>query len=83
MMYISLSATATLRSKFMAKGKVKWFNASKGFGFIEREDGTDLFVHHKEIKTEGFRTLEEGEEVEFDVRQGDKGDYAANVVKIN
>jgi len=66
----------------MARGKVKWFNASKGFGFIEMEDGNDIFVHHKEIQIEGFRTLDEGEEVEFEVRQGDKGDYAADVIKV-
>ena len=65
----------------MVKGKVKWFNASKGYGFIEMEDGSDIFVHHKEIQTDGFRSLDEGQEVEFEIRQGDKGDYAANVSK--
>ena len=67
----------------MARGKVKWFNASKGYGFIEMEDGNDIFVHHKEIQTDGFRSLHEGQEVEFEVRQGDKGDYAASVVKVD
>lgn len=66
----------------MAKGKVKWFNAKKGYGFISTEEGKDVFVHHKEIQSEGFRTLKEGEEVEFDLAQGPKGDLAKNVVKL-
>lgn len=61
------------------RGKVKWFNATKGFGFIEREDGSDIFVHYSAINTEGFRTLAEGQEVSFDVVEGDKGLQAANV----
>ncbi len=65
----------------MAKGKVKWFNAKKGYGFISTEDGKDVFVHHKEIQTEGFRTLREGEEVEFDIAQGPKGELAKNVTR--
>ncbi|MBR8661405.1 MULTISPECIES: cold shock domain-containing protein [Bacillales] len=62
-------------------GKVKWFNAEKGYGFIEREDGGDVFVHYTAIQADGFRTLEEGESVEFDIVDGDRGPQAANVVK--
>ena len=63
-------------------GKVKWFNAEKGYGFIQREGGKDLFVHFSGIKSEGFKTLEEGWNVEFDVIQGDRGDQATNVVHV-
>lgn len=62
-------------------GKVKWFNAEKGFGFIEREGGDDIFVHFTAIQGEGFKTLEEGQEVEFDIVEGNRGPQAANVVK--
>ena len=62
-------------------GKVKWFNAEKGYGFIEREDGGDVFVHFSAIQADGYKTLEEGQEVEFEVVQGAKGPQAANVVK--
>ena len=65
----------------MMTGKVKWFNAEKGFGFIEREDGDDVFVHFSAIQAEGFKTLEEGQEVTFEVVEGDRGPQAANVVK--
>jgi CspA family cold shock protein len=61
-------------------GTVKWFNASKGYGFIERTDGADVFVHYTAIQSEGFRTLEEGQQVEFSVEQGPKGLQAAQVV---
>ncbi len=61
-------------------GKVKWFNAEKGFGFIEREDGDDVFVHFSAIQAEGFKTLEEGQEVEFEIVEGNRGPQAANVV---
>ena len=63
-------------------GKVKWFNAEKGYGFIEREDGGDVFVHFSAIQSEGFKTLEEGQEVEFEVVQGNRGEQAANVVRL-
>ncbi len=63
----------------MENGKVKWFNAEKGFGFIEREDGTDVFVHFSAITMDGFKTLNEGTAVVFDVVDGDKGPQAANV----
>lgn len=63
-------------------GKVKWFNAEKGYGFIQREGGKDLFVHFSGIKSEGFKTLEEGWNVEFDVMQGDRGEQATNVVHV-
>ena len=63
-------------------GKVKWFNAEKGYGFIEREDGGDVFVHFSAIQSEGFKTLEEWQAVEFDVVQGNRGEQAANVVRL-
>lgn len=66
----------------MAKGKVKWFNESKGFGFIEQESGEDIFVHFSAITGEGFKTLSEGDAVEFDVVKGPKGLQAANVRKV-
>jgi cold shock protein len=67
----------------MEKGTVKWFNDAKGFGFITREGAPDVFVHHTAIMSEGFRSLAEGESVEFDVVQGPKGLQAANVRKSN
>ncbi|MDA8160863.1 MAG: cold-shock protein [Desulfobacteraceae bacterium] len=66
----------------MSEGKVKWFNASKGFGFIEKDDGTDVFVHYSAIKADGYRTLEEGARVQFDVVEGNKGPAADNVVLL-
>ena len=66
----------------MEKGRVKWFNAEKGFGFIEREGGRDVFVHFSAINMEGYKTLEEGMEVEFEVVEGAKGPQASNVQKI-
>ncbi len=65
----------------MATGKVKWFNDSKGFGFIEADDGTDVFVHYSDIQSEGFKSLAEGDAVSFEVVQGDKGPRASNVAK--
>ncbi|MCP4147368.1 MAG: cold shock domain-containing protein [bacterium] len=66
----------------MARGKVKWFNAKKGYGFIATDNGDDIFVHHNEIKADGFRTLDEGQEVEFEVTTGPKGDHATTVIKL-
>ena len=63
----------------MANGRVKWFDEKKGFGFIEREEGNDVFVHFRAITGDGFKTLIEGQEVEFDVEDGQKGPQAANV----
>jgi len=66
----------------MTNGKVKWFNSAKGFGFIERDNGPDVFVHYTAIDGSGFRTLQEGEAVEFEVKEGPKGLHAANVKKL-
>ena len=64
-------------------GRVKWFNNAKGYGFIERSQGGDVFVHHTAIQSSGYRTLNEGERVEFDVKQGPKGLQAENVRRVN
>ncbi|SCN39606.1 Cold shock protein CspC [Bacillus cereus] len=64
------------------QGRVKWFNAEKGFGFIEREDGDDVFVHFSAIQQDGYKSLEEGQRVEFDIVDGARGPQAANVVKL-
>ncbi len=63
-------------------GKVKWFNAEKGYGFIEREDGEDVFVHFSAIQGDGFKSLEEGQAVQFDIVEGERGPQASNVVKM-
>jgi len=66
----------------MATGKVKWFNNSKGYGFIEKEEGGDVFVHYTAIQGDGFKSLNEGQKVQFDITQGEKGPQAVNVVKL-
>jgi CspA family cold shock protein len=66
----------------MKNGKVKWFNAEKGFGFIETEDGNDVFVHYSAIQIDGFKSLEEGQDVSFEVVEGARGPQAANVTKL-
>ena len=66
----------------MITGNVKWFDNSKGFGFISREGGNDVFVHHSEIQGDGYKSLDEGQSVQFEVTQGPKGDQASNVTKL-
>ncbi|MFA5276223.1 MAG: cold shock domain-containing protein [Candidatus Omnitrophota bacterium] len=66
----------------MTKGIVKWFDNQKGYGFITPESGSDVFVHHSAIKGEGYKSLDEGQQVEFDITKGAKGDQATNVVKL-
>ena len=66
----------------MAKGKVKWFSNQKGYGFITPEEGADVFVHFSAIQGDGYKTLDEGQDVEFEITSGPKGDQATNVVKI-
>ncbi len=66
----------------MARGTVKWFNSSKGYGFITPESGNDVFVHHSEIQGDGYKSLEDGQQVEFEITQGPKGEQAVKVVKV-
>jgi CspA family cold shock protein len=66
----------------MSRGKVKWFHDAKGYGFIELEDGNEVFVHYSAINIEGYKTLAEGQEVEFELADGDKGPRAANVTRV-
>jgi cold shock protein len=72
----------SLEAARMARGKVKWFNDAKGYGFIEQDSGEDVFVHFSAISMEGFKTLAEGQEVEFEIRTGEKGLHAANVTRV-
>jgi CspA family cold shock protein len=65
-----------------SKGKVKWFNDAKGFGFIEQDGGSDVFVHYSAIQMDGFKTLKQGQDVEFEVKDGEKGPQATNVMKL-
>ena len=67
----------------MARGKVKWFSNQKGYGFITPESGNDVFVHHSAIQDEGYKSLAEGQEVEFEITQGPKGEQAVNVTKLS
>jgi len=69
--------------KLKVTGRVKWFNNSKGYGFIGREDGADVFVHYSAISGDGYRSLQEGDSVEFEIVEGQKGPQAANVVKVS
>jgi CspA family cold shock protein len=71
-----------LKEERLPEGTVKWFSNEKGYGFIEREDGDDVFVHHTAIQSEGYRSLTEGQRVSFEVVQGDKGLQAANVMPV-
>lgn len=66
----------------MAIGRVKWFNPTKGYGFLEQDGGEDVFVHYSQIQDEGFKSLDQGQDVEFEVSDGDKGLHARNVVKL-
>jgi len=75
----ALGAKKFRRIYEMAKGTVKWFNTKKGYGFITQDDGNDVFVHYSAINEEGFKNLDEGQEVEFEVQEGEKGPQAANV----
>ena len=79
LLYIEGFLLNTIGGTKMSTGKVKWFNADKGFGFITSDEGKDIFVHYSAIQCDGFRTLEEGQAVNFDVVEGDRGEQAANV----
>jgi len=82
---ISLPGRVSGKRRYLrlAKGKVKWFNDSKGYGFIEQEDGPDVFVHFSAIAMDGFKTLREGDEVEFEITEGPKGPQATNVIRAS
>ena len=71
-----------MRSDSMEKGTVKWFNSTKGFGFIAREEGEDVFVHHNAIQGDGYKSLDEGEQVQFEIEKGPKGLQATNVSRL-
>ena len=80
--FIYIKVQKIYRRYLMNTGTVKWFNSEKGFGFIERPTGDDVFVHFSAIQGDGYKSLDEGQEVSFDIVQGDKGDQATNVSKI-
>jgi CspA family cold shock protein len=79
---VIIATLHSFRRHFMKKGTVKWFNAKKGFGFLSDEQGNDVFVHFSALNMDGFKVLEEGEAVAFDVVEGEKGPQAANVTKL-
>ncbi len=79
---LQIFSAKALEVFYMNNGTVKWFNAEKGFGFIERENGGDVFVHFSAIVEDGYKSLEEGQSVEFDIVEGERGEQAANVVKM-
>ena len=76
------TATAVGTERTKEQGTVKWFNETKGYGFIQRQTGEDIFVHYNDIIADGYKTLREGQAVDFEVKSGPKGDYAGNVVAI-
>jgi CspA family cold shock protein len=80
-LYVKLKVKNIFGGILMNTGKVKWFNAEKGFGFIESSQGQDVFVHFSAIQTDGFKTLEEGQDVSFEIVEGNRGPQAANVVR--
>ena len=81
LLYVKLRVKTFSEVTQMNTGKVKWFNAEKGFGFIESSEGQDVFVHFSAIQSEGFKTLEEGQEVSFEIVEGNRGPQAANVTR--
>ncbi len=81
-MIVGIKLLSLILRSIIMKGVVKWFDADKGYGFISSVEGKDIFVHFSAIQTEGYKTLAEGDQVEFDVKNGDRGQQAANVVKV-